>query len=392
MTTSTSSMRHGEGKPRQLEAVAFYHGAHGIDPTPVKDEIEARFLQDALREKEEPVRKLRMLEAKLEQVRKERPEAEAVWQRLKKELGDTPPPYLHAVVMAVFGCFAILVDTILLAPTMDILNIANPFLQYVAAAGFAALFTAWFEHAGLHYVNAKTIGQKRSAIVAGCVGVLSLIFWGLLRGHQLRFAAGLAGNPLGDFLAAHPLLAGVFFIVATLATPMIGAYSLLCAWRDFSAATMWRRVRERFATSRNAELELPKQIQTETESLERFDRRKEAECREWKEIFNHYYDRGLKNGARREPLWSVVWKSVLGVIGGTALAIFMPKAWFPAEFLFPGMSGLGLFLFFNYRRLHPSHERYLARENTKFAVIPESSHANQLPEPTLRLLSKGDHQ
>jgi hypothetical protein len=385
-------MRHGEGKTQQLEALAFYHGAHGIDPTPVKEEIEARFLQDTLREKEEPVRKLHTLEARLEQVRKERPEAEAVWQRLKKELGDTPPPYFHAMVMAVFGCFALLLDTLFLAPTMDILNVANPVLQYIAAAGFAALFTAWFELAGLHYANATTVVHKRSAIIAGAVGVFSLIVWGLLRGHQLRFAAGLAGNPLGDFLTAHPFLAAVFFIVATLATPMIGAFSLLYAWRHFSAATMWRRVRERFATLRNAELDLPKQIQTETESLERFDRRKEAECREWKAIFNHYYDRGRKNGSRCEPLWSVVWKSILGVIGGTVLAIFMPKAWFPMEFLFPGMSGLGLFLFFNYRRLHPSHERYLARENTKFAVIPESSHGNELPEPTLRLLSKGDRQ
>ena len=70
------------------------------------------------------------------------------------------------------------------------------------------------------------------AIPAGSVGVLSLTVWGLLRGYQLRFAAVLAGNPLGQFLAAHPFLASVFYIFITLATPMIGATALLFGWQE----------------------------------------------------------------------------------------------------------------------------------------------------------------
>ena len=40
--------------------------------------------------------------------------------------------------MATFALFALLLDTLFLAPTMDILNIADPALQFLAAAGFAA--------------------------------------------------------------------------------------------------------------------------------------------------------------------------------------------------------------------------------------------------------------
>lgn len=392
MPTKTRTMTHSAGKPRQIEALAFYLGAHGIDAAPVKDEIEAKFIQDTLQEKEEPLQKLHGLEAKREQVRKERPEAEALWQKTRKELGDTPPPYFHALFMAFFGLFALCVDALVLAPSMDMIGVADPLLQSVVAIGFAMLFTAWFELAGLSYLQAKGDVHRVAAILAGSAAGLTLIVWGLLRGHQLRFAALIAGNPLGEFLGSYPYLASLFFTLITLATPMVGACAFLWAWRDFADAKTWRHVRERFEALRNAEVELPRRIQAETERLAQFDRRKEAECREWKEIFNHYYDRGRKNGARREPLWSVIWKSGLGALGGTILAMLVPHFGLLVESLFPSIPGLGLFLYFNHRRLHPGEERYLTRENTKFAVIPESLSRGRVPAEKVRLLTKGDQQ
>lgn len=392
MPTQRRIVTQVAGKPRQVEAVAFYLGAHGIDPAPMKEEIEAKFTQDTLQEKEEPLQKLHALEAKREQVRKERPEAEAVWQKVRKELGDTPPPYFHALFMAVFGTFALFVDAFVLAPSMDMIGVADPLFQYVVAAGFAMLFTAWFELAGLSYLRARDNVHQGAAILAGSVAALNLVVWGLLRGHQLHFAAMIAGNPLGDFLGAHPMLAAMFFTLITLATPLVGAFAFLSAWRDFADAKTWRRVREKFENLRKVEVELASQVEAETERLAQFDRRKEAECREWKEIFNHYYDRGRKNGARREPLWSVIWKSALGTLGGVILAVLVPHLGFVAESLLPSVPGLGLFLFFNHRRLHPGEERYLAQENTKFAVIPESLFRERVPTPKVHLLTKGDQE
>src|SRR6266568_5938718 len=100
-TTSTRNLNQGKLKPRQLEALAFYLGAHSVDPAPVLDEIEAPFAQDTSQEKQEPLRALHALEGKLQQVRRGKPEAEALWQRIRKELGDTPPPYFQAVLMAI---------------------------------------------------------------------------------------------------------------------------------------------------------------------------------------------------------------------------------------------------------------------------------------------------
>jgi hypothetical protein len=52
--------------------------------------------------------------------------------------------------------------------------------------------------------------------------------------------------------------------------------------------------------------------------------------------------------------------------------------------------GLGLFVYFNHRRHHPSHERYLKQENTHFAVIPDAPQPRELRASKQRLLSKGD--
>ena len=55
MTTSTRNLHQSKLKPRQLEALAFYLGAHGVDPAPVLEEIEARFVQETSEEKQEPL-------------------------------------------------------------------------------------------------------------------------------------------------------------------------------------------------------------------------------------------------------------------------------------------------------------------------------------------------
>jgi hypothetical protein len=382
-------------KPRRLDALAFYLGAHGVSRESALEEIEARLAQETSEEKQEPLRELHALEAKLQQVQKEKPEAEALWLRIRKELGDTPPPYFHAVVMAAFALFALALDTLFLAPTMDILNIADPALQFLAAAGFAALCTCYFELTGLLYRGAEDSWPKRlTAICAGGIGVMSLTGWGLLRGYQLRFAAVLAGNPLGQFLAEHPLLAPVFYIFVTLVTPVIGAAALLFGWREVSRARTWRSVRKRFERLRTQEIQLARDVETEQEHLDQFGKRKQAECLEWRAIFAQFYERGQRNGACKETRWSVLRKSLLGGLCAAPLGFVLPLVWLPALVAIPG---LAVFVYFNHRRHHPSHERYLKQEHTHFAVIPDAPQPRVSQPPQQRLLSqgddsKGDHQ
>jgi hypothetical protein len=392
MTQPAHHLSQGKLKPRLLEELGFYLGAHDIDLAPVKDEIDARFARETSEEKQEPLRALHALEAKLQQVRKEKPEAEALWARIRQELGDTPPPYFQAILMVCCAIFALVLDTLFLAPTMDILNIAHPALQFLAAAGLAAICTAYFELTALLYIEGKTDRPKRlMAITVGAVGGLSLTAWGLLRGYQLRFAAALSGSPLAQFLVEHAALASVFYIFITLATPIIGAVSLLYGWQEVSHAWTWRRVRVRFETLRAAEVKLARDVQTEQESLDEFDKRKKSQFREWLAILAQFYERGKKNGACRETLWSVLRKSLLGGLVVIPLAFVIPWVWLPVISVIPI---LGLFTYFNHRRHYPSHERYLAQENTQFAVIPDApaSQPRELAAPKQHLLRKGDDE
>lgn len=393
MPTTTHNSHQGKGKPRRLESHAFYLGAHNVDPAPVLEEIDAKFAHDTSEERQEPLRKLHDLEARLQQARKEKPEAEALWTRIRKELGDTPPPYFQAIVMACGAFFALALDTLFLAPTMDILNIANPVLQVFAAAGVALLCTVYFELTGILYIGAGRSWPRRiTAVAVGGIGVLSLIVWGLLRGYQLRFAAALAGNPLGQLLAEHPLLTSVFFIFITLATPIIGATVLLYGWEEVSRAWTWRTVRSRFEKLRAAEIKLARNVQTEQEHLAEFDKRKQAECREWRAIFQQFYERGQKNGAVRETRWSVLRKSGLAALFLSPLALLIPFFLFPAHLLVPAVAGLATFIYFNHRRHHPDHEHYLDQEHTQFKVIPDAPEPHELPEKKQHLLTKGENQ
>ncbi len=393
MTTNALHQDRSSGKSYRLESRAFYLGAHNIDPKPVMQEIEAKMVQDSSEERNKLLRALRVLEAKKEQVRRERPEAEATWARVKKDLGDTPPPFFHALIMVGFAALALSLDALFLAPSMDILNVAHPALQMLAAAGVAILCTAWFEFAGVLYLRGgKNLAQRLIAVVAAGIGACCLIAWGLLRGYQLKFAAGLAGNPLGDFLGQHPILASIFYIFVTLGTPIIGAMALLNAWNEASKALLWRNVRQRFEELRTAEVEIAGKVQSAAEDLDHFDQRKEAVCREWKAIFNQFYARGRQNGARRETLASVVRKSAVGGALAAPLAFLAPFAFVPALIAISSAVGIGLFTYFNHRRHHPNHDRYLAQENTYFAVIPDAPRAQELHAPAPRLITKGDSE
>jgi hypothetical protein len=73
-----------------------------------------------------------------------------------------------------------------------------------------------------------------------------------------------------------------------------------------------------------------------------------------------------------------------------ASALFLPFTFMPMAIGASLAVCVGLFTYFNYCRHYPHHDRYLARENTHFAVIPDAPPVKELRAPTPRLLSKGD--
>jgi hypothetical protein len=392
ITERTEKAPRTKGKPRSLEALAFYLGAHKIDPDTVAAEIEAGFDADVAREQQKVLAHLRTLEANVEEVRRRLPEAESVWERVKSELGDTPPPAAEAVAMSVLALFALALDAIFIAPSMDLMNVTDEAWQFVAGAGLAVLCTLFFHMTGSVLVARKSTRLMKSiAGMVGACGILSLVVWGLLRGYQLGFSAMLAGNPLGQFLATHPVLTSIFYTFVTLATPLVGAAASIHAWRSVRVAREWRRAHDAWETLRAQEVQLAKQIQKAEDELAHLETLADAHRREWNAVLAQFYHRGMKHGARQETLISVIRKSAFA--GLCTAPVFLFAAVVPVVTLVtcPVVAGIGAFAWLNHRRIHPSHERYLKQENTQFAV-PDRGFVPVLPPPSKRLLTKGDSE
>jgi len=382
-----------KGKPRSLEALAFYLGAHGIDPETVAGEIDAGFDAEAATEKCEVQDRLRTLEGNLEDVRRKLPEAESVWRRVRVELGDVPPSSAEALVLGGFAAFALALDAVFIAPSMDLMNVADPALQFLAGAGLAVLATLLFHMTGSLMLSPKSAQpMKRAAGTVAASEVLALLVWGLLRGYQLGFSAMLSGNPLGKFLAAHAILSSVFFTFITLATPLAGAAASIHAWQAVRNAREWRRAHDTFKTLRTREVQLAKAIEKAQDELAHLDTLAEVRRREWRAILAQYYGRGSSHGARQETMASVMRKSAFA--GLCTTPVFLLAAVVPVVALAacPVVIGIGVFIRLHRRRIHPSHERYLKQENTQWAVPDCSFVRVQAEAPLPRLLTKGEDQ
>jgi hypothetical protein len=392
ITESTGKATRSKGKPRSLEALAFYLGAHKIDPDTVAAEIEAGFDADVAEEKQKVQARLRTLEANVEEVRRKLPEAELVWERVRAELGDTPPPAAEAIAMGVFALFSLALDAIFIAPSMDLMNVTDEAWQFVAGAGLAVLCTLFFHMTGSVLVARKSTRLMKSiAATVGACGILALVVWGLLRGYQLGFSAMLGGNPLGQFLTDHPVLTSIFYTFVTVATPLVGAASSIHAWRSVRAAHEWRRAHDTRESLQAQEVQLSKQVQKAEDELAHLETLADAHRREWNAILAQFYHRGMTHGARQETLVSVIRKCAFASF--CTAPVFLLAAVVPVVTLAacPVIAGIGVFTWLNHRRVHPSHERYLKQENTQFAV-PDRSFVQTVPPPSNRRLTKGDSE
>lgn len=385
-----SQLTERRGRKQSLEALAFYLGAHGIDRETVAKEIEEAFKADAANEKRDVMERLRTLEGEFENVRRQLPEAESVWNRVRAEIGDTEPPRAEAIALAVFAAFSLALDTLFIAPGMDIMNVADESLQFVAAAGLALLETLCFHMSGSVLSSPKSTRLKK--VFAGGLGVwavLALVAWGLVRGYQIGFSAMLAQNPLGQFLGEHPILSAIFYTFVTVTTPLLGAAASVHAWSSLGAAHEWRTARAAWEDLNKREVRTAKDIAKAEDQLAHLDTVSDASRRQWQARLAQYYERGQAHGARQETLVSVIRKSVFAGLSATPLLLLADVV--PVEILVacPVIVGVGVFAWLSHRRIHPGHDCYLKQENTQFAV-PDRGFIQVRPRTQARLLSKGD--
>jgi len=378
------------GKGRSLEALAFYLAAHHIEPDAIADEVDARFDAEAAVEIHAVTERLRKLEGQLDEVRRKLPDAEAVWERVRAEVGDTIPSTAEALAMAVFALFTLALDAIFIAPSMDVLSVADPAMQFVAASGLALFSTLFFHIVGsVLRAEGEVRWMKAGAAIVAVVGGLALSAWGILRGYQLGFSAMLQGNPLGQFLGTHALLSSIFYTFITLATPLVGAAAAIHTWGSLQVWRKWRDAHDTCEQLHSTEARLIKEIQSAKDKMANIETVTAARRSEWKAVAAQYYGRGASHGARQESMTAVNIKSFVIALCMFGALHLVPGISLGSLLIVPFLALSAGFVFFNHRRVHPNQERYLRRENTQFAV-PDIDGEQDGRESAVRLLAKGD--
>lgn len=350
----------------RFDHLGFFHGAHGVAPEAALAEIQAKYTRTRHEIEERSIRMQKRLEVKVEHLGSILPHAQAQWERIRALAEENVPQFVLPLIWALLGVLALVGDVILLAPAMDLANVADRTLQYFTALGVAALA------AGIFHIAWETFsGEEPSSIrrwltrTVASATAFALVLFGILRGYQVAFSAELAGSPLGQFLRQHPFLAAVFFILLSLGSPIMaaGAMSLgvekLRFWYQY-------RTSGRRATKLSRELLVARaELESETKGLERQVRATEERAKEAAKGYLHHHERGRRHGAEQGPYSHVHIKAAV-----SAVLTLLLEPWLLLLSLFCLLLPVAVywiaFLYFRHQWKHPSPADFFAHEAVQF--------------------------
>lgn len=342
-----TTFSHRLGFFRQIECDGFYQGAHGVAMEPGLVEIKAYNDRRSAELKQKSVHREKDLEAKLDHLRMIAPHLERLWEAVQARVSDRVPHFILPFLVAGVGILAIWAEAILLAPAMDVLNVSKRSEQLVAALGLAAVSALVYHFCWTSFTDERMRRVWRLACrVVGVLVTAGLICWGVLRGYQVAYAAGIAGNPLGEFLARHFCLSSIFFTFITVAMPVVAAAAAHFAGIELHDAWEWRTTKwevERLSRDRTL---LTKRLEAERGALVHALAGLCEQSRTWCASFEQHYQRGREQGSVQEPYWTVplraTWVTLvvalfagwLFLILSPLFSVMIPMVWIAAFLYF----------------------------------------------------------
>lgn len=345
----------------------FFNGAHEVDLKKGLEELEASFNQKKAAIEQAFSKVIREIEGRLEFLKKIAPEIQGEWASVRDRIGDEKPRLAVPLLIVSLGLFAILAESLLLAPSLDMLGVADRLWQQFTALGLCALAAVIF-HLAWDTVHAQRLSRlwKITWRLIAAFATPALASWGILRGYQVAFSSELSQNPLADFLHGHPFLASIFYVFITLATPIAAAGALHFAsthvhdWYQYTTSK-----RKAYAVS-NQLATLGKKLQQETESRSHTLKAVEEQKNRFKASYALHHERGQKRLARKSPLWIVQLKALAASIL-TAVVVY-PVLWiYHAAALLPFFVYIVAFICFRHLREHPTPQEYYDHEVARFA-------------------------
>jgi hypothetical protein len=375
-----TSFRKSSRNVRTVEHDAFYQGAHGQQAKPGLAEIDARFNHERAEAQKAVVERMKALEASIEYLQKLAPEAERRWAEVQQRWTGCSPYLIAPVLYLIFGAMAMLAEAFMLAPSLDLLNIAQPVEQRIVAfviGVVAALFFhfAWETYQPNDFPRARVLFAR----LAGLGAVIALVFLGILRGQQSAFAATMSDNPLGQFLHDHSLLGSAFFVFLTLGCPLAAAFVLTSSLKDLGEWQVYRSAKSDAHAIPSNLIQSEKQLEMENEKLKHQLQALDDKRQEWNNAYLVFHQRGASIGAKQSPYWLVWLKAITaGILVACPAALLL--AWSRFAVLLPVAAAVLTYLHFRHVRIHPTPEQYFALQNTQFRALPEAEGTTELFE------------
>jgi hypothetical protein len=351
---------------RHVEAEAFYQGAHGVEIKPGLEEIQARFDKQGAQLNQRSIEIQKKFETILDHVKELWVPVEKLCLAVRERIGDRIPPFLLPLVIALGAVFIAVAEVILLAPALDLMNVTEYRLQVFSAIGILLIGGLSYHFAWETLSSAKFTSLWRWTIrLVAILVTVALVYWGVLRGMQVAFAAKVMQNPLGDFLSAHPVASAVFYVFITLAAPVMIAAATHYSFHHLRDWWEWKTSNSRMNRLIRLRVSAQKGLESEKERLIHGLKEIAHECAEWKATYRLNHQRGGKHGAIQEPYWMVPLKATLAML--VVLAFFW---WLPLPVLgvIDWAIWIAAFLYFRRQWHSPSPEEFFELEHVSFAV------------------------
>ncbi|HZU31287.1 MAG TPA: hypothetical protein VFB79_09240 [Candidatus Angelobacter sp.] len=378
---------------RRVECDGFYDGAHG---TPVEtgiEEIDGKFEEKKANLQKAAVTRQKSLEAEIQHLDEVGPAVERKIKVVEEKNGEETLTIVFPVVVVILAVFALVSESLLLAPAMDILNVTNEIAQFITAFGLAAVAGLTFHFVWESFISDAfpKIWKVTIRIVAGMLA-FGLIVWGILRGYQVAFAASLNQNPLGDFLSGHPILSSIFFVFITLATPVIAATATHYGAHRIQNWWEWKTAKVKFEALSKRRAMAIKELEAQEKALQLGMKALDEERKQWKSVYSLHHERGGKHGAKQEPYWLVIAKAIAAALFATFAA-----GWFiffvsPFFVLFPIVVWWVAFLYYRRQWRTPSRVEFFDLEHVQFVVAAKDVHAANVRVGTFGCFRQNDQR
>jgi hypothetical protein len=350
----------------------FFDGAQGIEAARFLEELTAEFERKKTELRNHLTKRIKQLEARLETLTRIAPEAQARWERIKNQY-DRIPPLIVPVVKIITSAGGIAAEAIILAGILDILAISNPTHQLVAAAAIVTMAAIIYHFALESTENPGAKHARLSQILAG-ITTIALIVLGVLRARQIAFSAALCENPLARFLNTHPVLGTILFVFLTLLFPIAAALALHSGYRGIREWREYTRARKLAARHSAQREQTEKKLEAQREVLNHGLASLEQQRNEWSSSYLHHHEQGMKMGAKQQPYWEVVVKSLAWTAAAFLCALFVVDyfpIFTPAQAvalltLPPTVVGLIAWTHYHHVRNHPTPKQFAKQQKVTF--------------------------